>query len=42
MGEQMVTSFDDVSDWLIAHERLVTVDGFAILSRFHQLIDAAT
>lgn len=41
MNEPLVTSFDDVSDWVMAHERLRMVQGFATLARFHSIIDDA-
>jgi Putative DNA-binding domain len=41
MNERLVTSFDDVADWVVAHERLRELEGFAILARFHLIIDDA-
>jgi len=41
MNEERVTSFEDVSTWLAAHERFTALESFKILSRFHTLIDDA-
>lgn len=41
MDERLVTSFDDVADWVVAHERLREVESFTTLARFHLLIDDA-